>query len=117
MEVIDLLNMVANGETPPSPVWHGNELLHYDAKSKDYYLGNGCHPLFYNINNNMHDKIVVDETICKTKIENLSYNELSEADFIGTGNIPKRVTDRINEIINWINENDEDCDDDDDYDY
>lgn len=96
MKVIDLLNKIANGEV------NENTLVEFDNGYKDYCTVRIFFDRYIMDRENLNCEVEIIEE--DKKIEHLKYNHLTEEDVFGTLPIPNMVVDKINEIIDKLNE-------------
>ena len=106
MKVIDLLNKIANGEEVPSPIYY--KKLYFDFDDGDYFNQKTTYWLF---NDNDIESILNDEVEIieeDKEIEKIKYYDDSIAWVIDgawqLSDIDKIAIDKINEIIDKINE-------------
>ena len=109
IRIIDLLEMIANGQIPPKKIYYLEETFIYDEQSKDYY-DSETYGLFdsYEIPPMLNDEVEIIED--NKKIEKLE-NYIS-CGWAGTcKDLPreelfedlKKIGNKINEIIDKIN--------------
>ena len=123
MKVIDLLNKIANGEEVPKKIRYKNLSYIYSNECKGYYLGTNperietfdCNRLYQKFSSGdmLNDEIEVieeDKKIEKIILDDwaeITYSEdwkLLTYDFNRNSNL---FVDKINEIIDKINESEE----------
>ena len=108
MKVIDLINWIANGKAPKKIIINGNILNLKIGKGTSYEFesGGGMLSLDYYIENNKLDTIVevVEEKKEDKKIEKLGkYVDVSGDLACEWSFLEKKLKDKINEIIDYIN--------------
>lgn len=110
MKVIELLTKIANGEEVPKKIKVGNIIWSIDKKEKTYFMNNTNIQLFYveKITKRLNDEVEIIEE--DKKIEKLDIYNCFEQ--LGDSLLAKErldynfnaISDKINEIINKINE-------------
>lgn len=129
IKIIDILNTIARGETPPKKIYYLEEVFTYDENGKEYY-DSDTYGLFdyHEITDILNDEVEILETTLN--IENMNINSRS-IPFNGDQKIEKisletigmhyiknnqleefikqlnknknRINDKINEIIDKLN--------------
>ena len=111
MKVIDLLNKIANKEPLPNKI--KIECVNSINEHNCYYHFNPIAETYVNDDNTLIQNATCFATLLDLeveiieedkKIEHLKYNHLTEEDIFGTLPIPNMVVDKINEIIDKLNE-------------
>lgn len=106
MKVIDLLNKIANDEEVPYKIRIKDREYFYDKYSNWYFFGKTSEDMFID-KGRLNEKVEIIEE--DKKIEKLNYNNNDEFDIEGfTFDYEQKmqIVDKINEIINYINEGD-----------
>ena len=99
MKIIELLNMIVKGEEVPKKIKYAGIIWEYDNTTKDYIADDMF--LIYRMNSfalNKSFEIIEEDK----KIEKLKENESIETD---TGTCLRNITNKINEIIDYLMEN------------
>lgn len=110
IRIIELLEMIANGQKAPKKIMYDNKLWEYDVQDKDYWTNHydGTEWLFdeYVIPEILNDEVIILETTItykSDKIEKIDvawqnvFDEQAQQDFV------KMTLNKINEIIDVIN--------------
>lgn len=101
MKVIDLLNKIANGETPPKKIKYDNSICFYDEGKKDYYVDGdlclcGDYIRFCLDDLNDEVEIIEDKKIEKIDLEDTIQNDTDLGQQC-------KIINKINEIVDKLN--------------
>lgn len=113
-KIIDILNQISRGETPPKKIMYDDEILAYNEEAK-YEFEDSVRDLedFYDLIDILNDEVEILETTITFKqdsIENNKQDKIEKFFFELNGSVLERINEdifqlgiRVNEIIDRIN--------------
>lgn len=106
IKIIELLNKVANGETPPEKIKYLDTIFRYDYDVDDYISELFCRDCLldkiavveYSLNNKIE---IIEEEIIEDTEDNKKIKKIGKGHYIDD----EEVLEKIDEIIDYINNN------------